>query len=75
MMPLSATTERTRLNRFVRTGAKQTQNHITHAAETRNRVRAACWMTEKRNSGPNVVDRDARQRHMQEKALHLGNVG
>jgi len=72
MMPLSATTERTRLNRFVRTGAKQTQNHITHAAETRNCAQTLRWMPRQGTSRQKRVDRDAKQRQSEREGTPLG---
>ena len=37
-------------------GAKQTQNLITHTAETKNRVQAGCWGTGQGNNLSKMVD-------------------
>jgi hypothetical protein len=54
-MTLSAKPERTRLNRSVQMDAKHKYDKVTHAAETRNSVWAACSMTEQGNSGLKMV--------------------
>jgi hypothetical protein len=54
---------------------RQTQNHITHTAETKIHVQAACCVTEnetacqRRLIGPQVGG------NIHHKAFHLGNVG
>jgi hypothetical protein len=53
-------------------GVKQTQNHITHAAETRHRAQVLRWMLGQGTSRPKRVDRDAKQRQHAREAILLG---
>jgi hypothetical protein len=72
MTVLSAKTERTRLHRSDQMGVKQTQNHITHAAETRHRAQVLRWMLGQGTSRPKRVDRDAKQRQHAREGILLG---
>jgi hypothetical protein len=72
MTVLSAKTERTWLHRSDQMGVKQTQNHITHAAETRHRAQVLCWMLGQGTSRPKRVDRDAKQRQHAREGILLG---